>query len=1173
MMWALFAIVSIANNVLAAVDSSAENVAVGANRCQHSRVLVSGGCEDAFEPGTGLAVVDGDYATAVELAADGTSTVEVHFVGAPRWLNRVHVLTDSAAFDIEVFDLHKAWQQYGGADEAVSGRPVVTCGPDAKVLGLRFVPQVQEAPGGPVHLFEVEAYFDQVDPDDLDQVSASASDDDYEYFYEWINDYPGSDNDLSNCDDDAEGLADELASDWSSWGYDNDYAWEEDYKRENKSGKNNDYVDTADLGYFVGHGGDRYDDDFDRDHRAAIFANDDYDDENLTPGDGYDCWGDQDLEWMGFSACQMLNENTRSYWASAMNEIHLILGWKTNMKDVDHGRYFGQALVDSGSNDSAKKVKTAWFWAADKLHGSDYTARVLGENSDMGKDYIWGQGTVQDDPEDDREYSYWTYQCSDESSSASVLSDPVVFAPTGDRGLTVVVDQSLLDQFADPCDMAVYNVQPLTVDINFVETMAARICAVSGMFCSPYGSAGYGDPGQINVFDGPWELRVCTNGGAAYIENTETWMELVAPAPNLPSAESAETLAEELLTSWDLFPSDANFETVDNVIEAEVQVDEQGQEIQATETELARRVLYRRYLGEYPVEGPGAFMMAAFGDANEFQRMFRGAWKPAAEASAVSIISLEDVIGALNTSGSDATISGITPMVDQIQVDDARLGYYEYPCHVNQPTLRPAYTLEVTITEVNVPDEPAAVSTDKLHLWADVLPPVGQIDFPPDGHSIVPGEQVCLQGSASGGTPPYTFEWKDSLDGELGSGQSLCTTLSQPNDPYKEITIHTVKLVVKDSQGSQSRAYVGIRTVPEEAWNPDPEHEAEDVAPDANLSWSPGAYAAFHDIYLGTDETAVRDANTVATLGVYKGRQVRDANTYEPPTGLDLETTYYWRIDEVNDACQPEPWKGEVWGFTTTNYLVIDDFESYNNTDNRIRDTWEDGTEIILWSGSYIWLGKKPDHPIHTGSQSMVYQYDNTIKWDWDHYYSEAALPFSPAKDLTYGNLVKALTLYFYGDPGNAAGDTEELYVGLTGSLAEVRYSDAGGDMNDLKLAEWTEWNIPISDFIGVDPCAVTNLLIGFGDRNNTDTAGGYGTVWFDDIRLYRPRCLAQYRPAGDATGDCAVDYWDLKVVAEDWLGGSEVGGDLYVDGIVDFRDWALLSADWLTQAELWPAE
>jgi hypothetical protein len=132
---------------------------------------------------------------------------------------------------------------------------------------------------------------------------------------------------------------------------------------------------------------------------------------------------------------------------------------------------------------------------------------------------------------------------------------------------------------------------------------------------------------------------------------------------------------------------------------------------------------------------------------------------------------------------------------------------------------------------------------------------------------------------------------------------------------------------------------------------------------------------------------------------------------------------------------------------------------------------------------------------------------------------------------------VKVLTLYFYGTADNDANDTEELYVGLEGSLAEVRYSDDhGNDNNDIRLEEWTEWNIPISEFSGVDPCAVTGLLIGFGDRDNSDKAGGEGAVYFDDIRLYPPRCRPELGPALDFSGNCIVDWADVRLMVGDWL-------------------------------------
>ena len=72
---------------------------------------------------------------------------------------------------------------------------------------------------------------------------------------------------------------------------------------------------------------------------------------------------------------------------------------------------------------------------------------------------------------------------------------------------------------------------------------------------------------------------------------------------------------------------------------------------------------------------------------------------------------------------------------------------------------------------------------------------------------------------------------------------------------------------------------------------------------------------------------------------VYKGRQ--DPNNYDIITLYELGQTYYWRIDEVND---PNIWPGNIWSFTTRNYLVVDDFESYTNSDpNIIYKTWKDG--------------------------------------------------------------------------------------------------------------------------------------------------------------------------------------------------------------------------------------
>jgi len=85
------------------------------------------------------------------------------------------------------------------------------------------------------------------------------------------------------------------------------------------------------------------------------------------------------------------------------------------------------------------------------------------------------------------------------------------------------------------------------------------------------------------------------------------------------------------------------------------------------------------------------------------------------------------------------------------------------------------------------------------------------------------------------------------------------------------------------------------------------------------LSWTAGDYAVSHDIYLGDNFDDVND-------GTHESETFRANQTgtffvagfagYPYPEGLVPGTTYYWRVDEVNDANVASPWKGDVWSFT-----------------------------------------------------------------------------------------------------------------------------------------------------------------------------------------------------------------------------------------------------------------
>jgi hypothetical protein len=140
----------------------------------------------------------------------------------------------------------------------------------------------------------------------------------------------------------------------------------------------------------------------------------------------------------------------------------------------------------------------------------------------------------------------------------------------------------------------------------------------------------------------------------------------------------------------------------------------------------------------------------------------------------------------------------------------------------------------------------------------------------------------------------------------------------------------------------------------------------------------------------------------------------------------------------------------------------------------------------------------------------------------------------------------KSLVLYFYGTPGNDANFP--MYVTLTdgsGNSAQVNYY---GEMNDIDVASWHEWNIDLNQFVeanGVNMSNVQQITIGFGIPG--EQAATDGTVYFDDIQLYTTRCALVMRDANFAkidfaplgspyNGDCKIDYQELEVIANDWL-------------------------------------
>jgi len=290
--------------------------------------------------------------------------------------------------------------------------------------------------------------------------------------------------------------------------------------------------------------------------------------------------------------------------------------------------------------------------------------------------------------------------------------------------------------------------------------------------------------------------------------------------------------------------------------------------------------------------------------------------------------------------------------------------------------------------------------------------------------------------------------------------------------------------------------------LPVRARKPNPNSAATDVNPDVTLSWRAGRQAAEHDVYFSTDQRAVIDGNAPVTTVT---------ETSYGPLSLDLGQTYYWKVNEVNDAETPSTWQGDIWDLSTQEYLVVDDFESYNDIpagqegSNLVYMAWKDGLDNPSVNGSTMGYNV-PFQPtmetsiVYDGKQSAPLFYDNTVAT-----YSEAT---ANVADLAIGqdwtkHGIKTLSLWFSGDPNNAA---EQMYTKVNG--VKVVYD---GDVADIQSASWNEWNIELASF-GVNRSNVTELSIGF---ERIGAVGGKGMVLLDGIRLYSLRELE-----GDLTGN-----------------------------------------------------
>jgi len=233
------------------------------------------------------------------------------------------------------------------------------------------------------------------------------------------------------------------------------------------------------------------------------------------------------------------------------------------------------------------------------------------------------------------------------------------------------------------------------------------------------------------------------------------------------------------------------------------------------------------------------------------------------------------------------------------------------------------------------------------------------------GYELV---QVMLKdfagiGASSGVSPT-------NLD-EFTGGTGMIDRISWGFEAAGDLLIDEVRIL--DAEG-------GVTSLA--TW-PVPADGQGDVSRDPTLGWRPGQSADTHDVYLGTVFEDVNAASRADPRDVLLS-QGQPATTFDPGR-LEIGSTYYWRVDEVNAAPDNTIFRGQVWSFTVEPLAYpIENVTATSNAassdtegpDNTINGSGLDENDHHSTSASDMWLAS----PVGDDPVQIQYEFDKIYK-------------------------------------------------------------------------------------------------------------------------------------------------------------------------------------------------
>ncbi|HUV67416.1 MAG TPA: LamG domain-containing protein, partial [Sedimentisphaerales bacterium] len=431
-------------------------------------------------------------------------------------------------------------------------------------------------------------------------------------------------------------------------------------------------------------------------------------------------------------------------------------------------------------------------------------------------------------------------------------------------------------------------------------------------------------------------------------------------------------------------------------------------------------------------------------------------------------------------------------------------------------------------------------------------------------HHIVQTTQPGAEGGAL--RPPDTLLYLDGVEETYqGAGSVNIFNLTEDNDVWiGEDASATGRYLA--AQFDDVRIYSRVLDANEVAelairpksWMSDPAVGSlvEDVS--VLLSWTPGGYAVEHDVYFG----ATADLGADQLLG-------RQAGTTTLATGLEKNTTYYWRVDDI--TADGTVITGTLWNF----WVPPKSAYAPSPADGvKILDT----TATLSWTGGFtpimhqVYFGTDPNEVANAAGAPLVMdigydtgelQPDTAYYWRVDEFYgaetvkgavwSFSTVPVLPVTDDP--NLVAQWT--FDGDSGGVALDQSGNgnHVALRNGAQIV--AGHGGDVLDLDATGYGAVSNLVYASTGLTEVTVSSWV-------RTDDPGAQYILSFDRNEYYRLAVGATNTPVTDGqvgwhvwTDAGQLDYGSVTRVDDgEWhhIAGIFDNGTatIYIDGFAE---------------------